>query len=73
MKIPHPPLYQRGVKGGFSCFVVPAPSMGVIHNDARVEHIEDGGDHVVVVAIIHTRRQPGYWKNRMFDVLPDRK
>jgi hypothetical protein len=30
-------------------------------------------NQVVVFAIIHTRRKPGYWKNRMFDVLPDRK
>ena len=32
-----------------------------------------GDNQVVVVAIIHTRRKPGYWKNRMFDVLPYRK
>jgi len=25
-------------------------------------------DQIVVVAIMHTRRKPGYWKNRMFDV-----
>ena len=31
------------------------------------------GNQVVVVAIIHTRRKPGYWMNRVFEVLPDRK
>jgi len=30
-------------------------------------------NRVVVVAIMHTRRKPGYWKNRIFDVLPNRK
>jgi hypothetical protein len=33
MKIPPSPLYQRGVKGGFSCFVVTAPGMGVVSKD----------------------------------------
>jgi hypothetical protein len=31
------------------------------------------GNQVLVVAIIHTRRKPGYWMNRVLDVLPDRK
>lgn len=28
-------------------------------------------DQIVVIAIMHTRRKPGYWKNRLFDVLPN--
>ncbi len=28
---------------------------------------------IVVIAIMHTKRKPGYWKNRMFDALPNRK
>ena len=28
-------------------------------------------NQLVVVAIMHTRRKPGYCKNRMFDVLPN--
>jgi plasmid stabilization system protein ParE len=28
---------------------------------------------IVVVAIMHTRRKPGYWKNRLFDALPNWK
>jgi hypothetical protein len=31
------------------------------------------GNQIVVVAIMYTRRKPGYWKNRMSAVLPDRK
>jgi plasmid stabilization system protein ParE len=30
-------------------------------------------NQIVVVAIMHTRRKPGYWKNRMFDVLPNKE
>ena len=29
-------------------------------------------NQIVVIAIMHTRRKPGYWKNRMFDVLTHR-
>lgn len=29
-------------------------------------------NRIVVIAIMHTRRKPGYWKNRMLDVLPDK-
>lgn len=28
-------------------------------------------NQIVVIAIMHTRRKPGYWKNRAFDVLPN--
>ena len=30
-------------------------------------------NRIVVVAIMHTRRKPGYWKKRIFDVLPNRE
>lgn len=30
-------------------------------------------NQIVVVAIMHTRRKPGYWINRIFDFLPNRK
>ncbi len=29
------------------------------------------GNQIVIVAIMHTKRKPGYWKDRMFDVLPE--
>jgi len=31
------------------------------------------GKKIVVIAIMHTRRKPEFWKNRMFDALPNRK
>jgi hypothetical protein len=55
MKIPPSPPLPKGGMGGFSCFVVPVPSMGVIlnaclcfHNDAFlyvnwVDHGPEGG------------------------------
>ena len=29
------------------------------------------GNQIVIVAIMHTKRKPGYWKDRMFDDLPE--
>lgn len=31
--------------------------------------VRDG--QILVIAVMHTRRKPGYWRNRKFDVLPD--
>lgn len=26
---------------------------------------------LIIIAVMHTRRRPGYWKNRLLDVMPE--